>query len=195
MIKIFENLDVNDLDREIWKIIENFPDYQISNFSRIKSLKFGKEKILLQNRNIKNGYFCINLFKNGKSKTKSIHILLYETFSDYKLKKNECVHHKDFIKENNYFDNLIMMSKKEHNILHNKGENHPKGMLNKKHSEKTRKIMSENNPRKLSNQKYIDIVIDIKKEVYTNEEISNKYGVVHSTISKIKKEIIQFNRV
>ena len=31
---------------EIWKIIEGFENYQISNLGRVKSLWFGKEKIL-----------------------------------------------------------------------------------------------------------------------------------------------------
>jgi hypothetical protein len=34
------------LDDEIWKVITDFPDYYVSNLGRVKSLKFGKEKIL-----------------------------------------------------------------------------------------------------------------------------------------------------
>ena len=32
--------------KEIWKDIDEYPDYQISNMGRIKSIKFGKEKII-----------------------------------------------------------------------------------------------------------------------------------------------------
>lgn len=31
---------------EIWKDIEGYPNYQVSNMGRVKSLKFGKEKML-----------------------------------------------------------------------------------------------------------------------------------------------------
>jgi len=56
-----------------------------------------------------------------------------ESFCDYKLQNDECVHHKDFTKINR-LDNLQLMIKKEHNKLHNSGENHP--VFGKHHSEK-----------------------------------------------------------
>ncbi len=34
--------------KEEWKVIENYPDYSISNLGRVKSLKFNKERILKQ---------------------------------------------------------------------------------------------------------------------------------------------------
>lgn len=39
------------MTNEIWKQIEEFPDYEVSSLGRIKSLKYGKEKILKQNIN------------------------------------------------------------------------------------------------------------------------------------------------
>jgi len=200
-MKIYENLDINDLDNEIWKDILDYDcDYQVSNLGRVKSFKYDKisGKIIKQHKD-NDDYFVINLSKNGNKKTKKIHILVYETFNDYKLKSDECVHHdKDRNKENNILENLIMIPKKEHNKLHN-----PKGRLlseetkikisesnkGKKHSEKTKKIMSENNLNRLSNQKYIDIKIDIEKDDLTQRQIANKHGVVHSTVSKIKRRM------
>lgn len=32
---------------EIWKVIDEYPDYMVSNMGRIKSLKLGKEKRLM----------------------------------------------------------------------------------------------------------------------------------------------------
>jgi len=141
-LKIFENLNLQDLENEIWKDIVDYDgDYQVSNFGRIKSLKFKNEKILRQNKDNKE-YLFINLCKNGKYKPKRIHILVYETFNNYKLKEDECVHHnKDWCKENNNFDNLIMMSKKEHNKLHMKGKNNHN--FGKHHSEESKKKISE----------------------------------------------------
>jgi len=44
-LEIHENLDLEDLDGEIWKEIEGYSgDYFVSNLGRVKSLKYGKEK-------------------------------------------------------------------------------------------------------------------------------------------------------
>jgi len=185
MIEIFNNLNLKDLDGEIWKIIKDFPYYKISNFGRVKSYKNyhgTNENILKQRKNGK--YFFVVLRKNGKDKYKKVHILEFETFNDYKLKSDECVHHIDFIKENNYLENLMMMSKKEHNILHNKGENNPN--FGKHHSEESKKKISENNPNRLSNQKIIDIQTDIEKGDLTQVKMAKKYEVSQMTISNIK---------
>ena len=120
----WKNLNLKNLDGEIWKIIKDFPDYKASNLGRIKSLKFRKEKILKQYKNT-NDYFTVGLCRNKKHKIKKIHILVYETFNNCKLKSNECVHHKDENKENNNLDNFKLMTKSKHHSLHNSGENHP----------------------------------------------------------------------
>lgn len=46
--------------QEVWKSIENYPDYMVSNMGRIKSLKFGKEKIMSP-RKSGNGHLKITL--------------------------------------------------------------------------------------------------------------------------------------
>jgi len=173
-----------NLHGEIWKKVEYNEDYFVSNLGRVKSLKFGKEKILSSSpRKDNNGYIQIKLSKNGeKPKTIKIHILMYEIFNNYKLKKNECIHHIDFTKDN-ILENFQVMTKKEHAILHRKGM---------KHSEKTRKLMSENNKgengpnSKLTEQKVIQIRIDLDEGVLTQKEIGKKFGVSHVTISDIK---------
>jgi hypothetical protein len=117
-MKSYENLDINDLENEIWKVCYDFPDYFISNLGRIKSTKFNKEKILKQNKN-KNKYLTINLCRNGKQKNKDVHILVFEIFNNYKLKNDECIHHKDKNKENNYYNNLKLMIKSNHTSVRN----------------------------------------------------------------------------
>jgi len=118
--------------QEIWKTIEGFEDYQVSNYGRVKSLKFDKEKILKACK-IKDGYLVVGLpNKNKKSETKRIHDIMFENFNNYKLKKNEVVHHIDFIKENNNLNNFQSMDKSKHHILHSSGENHPNSILTEK---------------------------------------------------------------
>jgi len=40
-----------------------------------------------------------------------------------RLKPNEIIHHKDHNSQNNNFDNLEILTKEEHRILHFKGKN------------------------------------------------------------------------
>ena len=62
---------------EIWKDIEGFPEYQISSFGRVKSLKCGREKILKPSFH---RYYYINLQKDKKNYKRSIHRLLAIAF-------------------------------------------------------------------------------------------------------------------
>jgi len=201
LIKIYENLSLENLDGEIWREIEGYNrDYFISSLGRVKSLKFGKEKILKQNED-GNNYLCVNLYKNKKSKTTQIHLLMFEHFI-VEIPKGYIIHHKDFTK-NNRLDNFQMMTDREHKSLHHTckivseeskkliSENHV-GMLGLKHSEESKKLMSEkrkgeNNPNsKLNEQKVTEIRIDLDEGLLTQKEIAEKFGVSLMIISQIK---------
>jgi len=188
-MEIYENLDLNDLKNEIWKVIEEFEDYCISDYGRVKSFKFGKERILEQNKNT-GGYFCVGLCDNKKIKTKQIHTLMYETFIE-NVPKGYVVHHIDFT-INNLLDNFQLITRAEHLSLHHKnkivseetkelmsekkkGENHPRGMLNKNHSEKSRELMrGENSPNSiLTEQDIIKIRLLCDEEKLTQADRKN----------------------
>lgn len=67
---------------EIWKDVEGYPNYQVSNMGRVKSLNYnhtGKEKIL---KGVKNdyGYLQIKLCKEGKVKNIPIHRIVAQAF-------------------------------------------------------------------------------------------------------------------
>ena len=61
---------------EIWKRIENFPDYEISNFGRVKSYKQRKEGRILPPIKTKKGYLQVQLYENKKYKRFYIHKLV-----------------------------------------------------------------------------------------------------------------------
>ena len=207
-MEIWKNLDLQDLDGEIWKNIEGYDkDYQVSNYSRIKSFKYDKiNGKILQLMINDHGYLYISLCKYGKVKVKEIHKLIYENFNNYKLKKNECVHHKYENKMDNLPENLEKMNKHKHRSLHSKGKNNPmfnihlygnkNGMFRKHHTEETRKKQSEkrkgkyigeNNPRsKLTEKDVIEIWKDLNEGILTQREIGEKFKVHESTISAIK---------
>lgn len=195
---------------EIWKIIKEYSDYQISNLGRIKSFKYNKinGKILKINKDSKN-YFFINLWRNGTSKNKLIHVLVYETFYNDKLKLNECVHHKDENKENNYYDNLEKMTKFDHNSFHNKEKYHSdetknkirnkmKGKnIGKLRSNETKNKISQNHadfkgechPRhKLTKVQIIQIKMLFKLN-FKNRYISENYNISIGQVSHIRNNL------
>lgn len=102
---------------EIWKDINDFPNYQISNFGRVKSIPRPKTKGgLLKQRKDNGGYLKVFLTKNNKGKLVSVHRLVAINFIDNPNNLPE-VNHKDGNKENNFVDNLEWMTKQD-NILH-----------------------------------------------------------------------------
>ena len=96
---------------EIWKDIKGYEGlYQVSNLGRVKSLKFGKEKIL---RLIidKKKYIHVNFWKNKKSKTFLVHRLVAMAFLP-NPQNLPVVNHKDENPSNNNVDNLEFCDQK-----------------------------------------------------------------------------------
>ncbi len=90
---------------EEWKDIKDYEGlYQVSNLGRVKSLHYGKEKILKNNKNNK-GYLYLFLNRNGKRKHFYIHRLVAQTFIKNPNNFN-CINHKDENPLNNNSNNL-----------------------------------------------------------------------------------------
>lgn len=89
---------------EIWKSIEGYPNYEVSNLGRVRSLNYNKTKI----RNLyidENGYKKITLSKNCKIKTLKVHRLVAQAFLPNPNNYTE-VNHKDENPSNNCVENL-----------------------------------------------------------------------------------------
>lgn len=97
------------MEEEIWKSIKGYEGlYEISNLGRIKSLNYnrtGKEKIIKPQKNKKNGYLQVNLYRNGKRKYSLIHRLVATAFLPNPLELPE-VNHKDENPSNNIVGNI-----------------------------------------------------------------------------------------
>jgi len=101
------------MDTEIWKEIDYYKDYKISNLGNVKSLKFSKERILKYNIT-KSGYCQVILCKNGKTKEKKIHQLVAIAFLNHNIRGHEVViNHKNFIKTDNRAENLELVTQRE----------------------------------------------------------------------------------
>lgn len=99
------------MKKEYWKPVVGYEGhYQVSNFGRVKSIKFGKE-ILLKQRQCMNGYKSVILYKNGKGKNILVHRLVAQAFIDNPDNLPE-VNHKDECKTNNVVSNLEWCDRK-----------------------------------------------------------------------------------
>ena len=117
---------------ETWKAIDGYEGhYEVSDQGRVKSLWYGKEKILKPWKN-HGDYLLVDLCKDGKVKHTLVHRIVAEAFIP-NPNNLTTVNHKDEVKTNNTVGNLEWMSLKD-NLnygTHNKrvGEaniNHPK---------------------------------------------------------------------
>lgn len=93
------------MKKELWKDIKDYEGhYQVSNLSRVKSIKFGKERILKPVTD-RHGYLLVGLWKNNKQKTYKVHRLVAEAFIDNPDNLPQ-VNHKDENPLNNNVNNL-----------------------------------------------------------------------------------------
>ena len=96
---------------EIWKDKKDYEGhYQVSNWGRVKSIKFGKERILKPQKNT-SGYLCVTLCKNNNQCQFEVHRLVAEVFLPNPNNYKE-VNHKNEIKTDNRVENLEWCDRK-----------------------------------------------------------------------------------
>ena len=162
----------------MWKQINDFPSYQISDTGEIKSLErtitnsLGQTYVLkariLKPRTSGKGYIKVTLRKDNKSFEKYIHILVAEHYID-NPENLPVVNHKDGNKQNCSVDNLewITYSGNNQHAYDNNLKSRGEGFYNAKLTEKD--------------------VAEIKKlgKYTTYQNIADKYGVTKATIRDI----------
>jgi len=107
---------------EIWKDIPNYNGlYQVSNLGRVRSFYTSNPKILKQQPN-KRGYLKLNLYKDGKQKTREVHKLVASAFLGHKpCGYSEVVDHINNVKTDNNVENLQLITQRENNSKDRKG--------------------------------------------------------------------------
>src|SRR3990167_2993341 len=111
------------MNKELWKTIKNYPDYEISNLGNVRSWKYTNSPRLLSPVNV-NGYQRVRLCNNSRSIQMSIHRLVCEQFKN-KPKTKKIIDHLDGNKANNNIDNLEWCTQKK-NIQKHFSRNHDK---------------------------------------------------------------------
>lgn len=92
---------------EVWKSIEGYPNYQVSNFGNVRRVK-----MLKQYYDESKGYNVVCLSKNGNSKVVKVHQLVAKAFIPNPDSKSE-IDHIDTNRTNNCVDNLRWVTRKE----------------------------------------------------------------------------------
>ena len=124
---MINNFNKEELKNEKWKDIFGYDGmYQVSDLGRVRSLKFGKERILKSNT-LPSGYVQIGLHKNGRTKMKYIHRLVAQAFIDNDDETKTYINHIDECKQNNRMGNLEYCTAQynmTYNDIHLRKKNH-----------------------------------------------------------------------
>lgn len=96
----------NFTDTEQWKAIEGYDGlYEVSSLGRVRSLKYGKVRVLRAYKD-KDGYFKLNLYKDGKRKPFLVHRLVVQAFIPNDAESKNEVNHINEVKTDNRVSNL-----------------------------------------------------------------------------------------
>jgi hypothetical protein len=155
--------------KEIWKTIVGFKDYQISNYGRVKSLKYNKKK-LLKSGVINSGYLIVCLSNSKIKKFKLIHRLIAHAFIPNADNKPQ-VNHKDGNKHNNHIDNLEWVDHSE----------------NMKHAYRSglHSMKGERNSNSTLKEKDILVIHCLYLNGMNQETIGILYNITHTMVSYI----------
>ncbi len=102
-----DNKDQPCEDIETWKIIEDFPNYKVSQDGEIYSIRMKKKM-----RTYKAGYTRIKLFVDSKAKMRFIHTLVAKAYIP-NLENKPIVNHKNGDRHDNRVENLEWVTYKE----------------------------------------------------------------------------------
>ena len=106
---------------EVWKTIPEFESYQVSNLGNVRSLKYGKERILKKPIG-GHGYNQIGIYKNKKCYKKTVNQLMAIAFLNHKPSGHTMVvDHIDTNKLNNKLYNLQVITNRENLSKDRKG--------------------------------------------------------------------------
>ena len=147
-------------NEEIWKTIEDYPNYEVSSFGTVKNKT--TNKILKPSLNC-SGYNRYTLTHNLKNKIVSAHRIVAETFIQNPENK-PTVNHKDRNRINNNLENLEWATHLEQNLHKSKSNNIRSHALN------VTRICSKTN---------------IVLESYDSLKKASEW-VIHNNLSKIK---------
>lgn len=109
------------MELEEWKTIDGYPDYEVSNLGKVRSLKYGKRRIL-KDRKDGCGYFQVILCRDGKEYSHKVHRLVANAFIPNTDNKEQIDHINRTISDNRA-ENLRWVTRSE-NMLNTYRHHH-----------------------------------------------------------------------
>jgi len=156
--------------REKWLAVPDWPDYEVSDFGRVRSRKYGKRMLKLVHA--KSGHLKVHLRNNERHRNEYVHRLVLFAFVGPCPSGKECRHFPDRSPKNNRLNNLSWDTR----------------LVNQRDSirHRTRARGEQHGLAKLSNQK-IRAIQRIKVWSYgTLVKLARSYGVHVETIRRIR---------
>lgn len=182
---------------ELWKPVKGYEGYfEISNLGRVKSvsrvvLKSGKDfnikECIKRIYNNAQGYPCVTLCKDGRSRHKLLHRLIAEAFIPNPDNK-PCVDHINTIRYDCRIENLRWVTQKEN-------ANNPLSLQHCKDNTYTKDVSQRSNMTRKKNQKYpiiktvymFDKEGRLLKEFFSATDAAKEVGVHRSAIERVLK--------
>jgi len=160
---------------DIWKDIEGYPNYKVSDHGRVQNVKFSR---ILKPRNTK-GYYQIDLSINNVIKRFKVHRLVALAFIPNPMNYPIIMH----IDDNGH--NNIVSNLKWGTLSQNTKDMYDKGR--RSHS-------LDKHPRfhkyKLNDEIRNEIRMLYSTGNYTHRELASRFNVKHTTIFRIVKKLI-----
>lgn len=159
--------------QELWKVIEEYPDYEVSNQGRVRRLRGQKGAHLMKAMKNDRGYPQVRLTMLPKRATADIHRLVGKAFVANTLNK-ACINHIDCNPQNNFAENLEWCTQAE-NIAHSRKlgryPNHWQG--------------KRSPAAKLSDAQVRAIRQEYESSQISHAKLAEKYGTNKKTITNI----------
>lgn len=156
---------------EIWKKVEGYEGYFVSNLGRMKSIKSVEEKILKPTFDGKKKYLLVHLSNKGEIKTLLLHRIVASSFIKNIENKPE-VNHKNCVTYDNRVENLEWVTRCE----------------NMKHAYKNKRVLPPTFKGKFGKYHNKSIAIVMKKPdgitetYYSFAEFNRKTGADHTSV-------------
>lgn len=181
------------MEKEIWKDIRQYKNYEVSNFGNIRHKK--KKKIRIPQDN-GNGYKYIRVIKDGRHCNIYIHRIVLESFSPIKNMEQYESNHKNFNRSDNNLNNLEWKNRKEnvqYSLFNGRFDN-----AHKKHSLYMKEtIKNGTNPLLNLTEKQRKIRDENWKKNYVKEKhpFYKKYGEQSSAHKLTKKLVLEIRQL